>query len=104
MAILNDVKTTEGIILTLAPLIGDSIFELSRVFISFNSDEHNTADMDWDASGFIVLSQYDPTGLGSKIRSINTSTGIVGPVLRELEEENIGDLAEWISQKPTRTL
>ena len=61
-------------------------------------------EITWDASGFIVLSQYDPTGLGSKIRSINTSTGIVGPVLRELEEENIGDLAEWISQKPTRTL
>ena len=45
-------KTIEGIILTLVPLIGVSIFDLSRVFISFSSDEHSTADMDCDASGF----------------------------------------------------
>ena len=60
-------------------------------------------EITWDASGFIILSQTDPTRHGSKLRSLNTSTGVVGPVLRELED-NIGDLAEWISQKRSRKL
>ncbi len=55
-------------------------------------------EITWDASGAIVLSQYTPTTVGSKIRSLNTGTGYAGPVLGELEEENIWDLAEWISQ------
>ena len=52
----------------------------------------------WDASGSIVLSQYTPTEVGSRIRSLNAGTGYASPVLGELEGENIWDLAEWISQ------
>ena len=56
-------------------------------------------EITWDASGAIVLSQYDPAGpIGSKIRSLNTGTGYAGPFLDELKEENIWDLAEWVSQ------
>ena len=55
-------------------------------------------EITWDASGAIVLSQYTPNTVGSTIPSLNTGTGYVGPVLGELEEENIWDLAEWISQ------
>jgi hypothetical protein len=54
-------------------------------------------EITWDASGAIVLSQYDPAGVGSQIRSLNTGTGYAGPVLGELPE-NIWDLAEWVSQ------
>ena len=54
-------------------------------------------EITWDASGAIVLSQYDPAGpIGSKIRSLNTGTGNETEV--DEVSENIWDLSEWISQ------
>ena len=59
-------------------------------------------EITWDASGEIVLSQYNPDGPPkSTLHSLNTGTGHERPGggnLGTLENENIWDMAEWISQ------